>query len=199
MKSRLLKSKLTVFVIIFLIFITAMIAYSVFFKASPSSSRSTPTRVLLVTSMGNITIGLYDDMPITTANFINLTEHGVYNGTIFHRVIKDFMIQGGDPTGTGVGDPSIASIPDEFTSRNRNDRGTVAMANRNDPDAGISNTGSSQFFINVVNNNALDTKHPVFGEVLTGMDVVDEISKVSTDSSDRPSQNVTLTSAQIIK
>jgi peptidylprolyl isomerase len=82
------------------------------------------------------------------------------------------MIQGGDPTGTGYGDPSIPSIPDEFTSDNHNYRGTIAMANASP------NTGSSQFFINVVDNLSLDTKHPVFGTVIDGMDVVDAISKV---------------------
>ena len=111
-------------------------------------------KVLLHTNMGDITIQLRNDMPITTGNFKNLVQKGTFNGTIFHRVIKGFMIQGGDPTGTGYGDPSIPDIKDEFTANNRNDRGTIAMAN-----AGP-NTGSSQFFINLVNNNFLDCKHP---------------------------------------
>ncbi len=101
--------------------------------------------------MGDITIELRNDMPITTGNFKNLVQQGTFNDTIFHRVIKGFMIQGGDPTGTGYGDPSIPDIKDEFTSNNRNDRGTIAMAN-----AGP-NTGSSQFFINLVNNNFFDS------------------------------------------
>ncbi|UCE29171.1 MAG: peptidylprolyl isomerase [Candidatus Bathyarchaeota archaeon] len=152
-----------------------------------------PTRVLLTTSMGDITIELYDDMPITTGNFIYLTGLGfVYDDTIFHRVISDFMIQGGDPTGTGQGDPSIPTIPDEFTDHNWNDRGTIAMAN-----AGP-NTGSSQFFINVVNNNHLDSAHPVFGEVIEGMDVVDSISEVETDQDDRPIQDVRLITAELL-
>jgi peptidylprolyl isomerase len=131
-------------------------------------------------------------MPITTANFENLVEQEVYNGTIFHRVIANFMIQGGDPTGTGYGDPSIPTIQDEFTADNRNDRGTIAMAN-----AGP-NTGSSQFFINVVNNNYLDTKHPVFGRVIEGMDVVDAISQVATDSNDKPTEDVTIIKAELL-
>ena len=106
-----------------------------------------PTKVLLHTSMGDITIALRSDMPITTGNFKNLVQKGTYNGTIFHRVMDGFMIQGGDPTGTGYGDPSIPAIHDEFTSTNHNVRGTIAMAN-----AGP-NTGSSQFFINQVDNN----------------------------------------------
>ena len=115
-------------------------------------------RVKLETNFGDIVINLYKDMPITTENFLNLTKKGIYNNTIFHRVIDGFMIQGGDPTGTGYGDPKIPNIKDEFThaSGNKNSRGTISMAN-----AGP-NTGSSQFFINLVDNNYLDRNHPVF-------------------------------------
>jgi peptidylprolyl isomerase len=151
-----------------------------------------PSKVLLQTSMGDITIELRADMPITTGNFKNLVQHGTFNDTIFHRVIAGFMIQGGDPTGTGYGDPSIPSIPDEFTNNNNNVRGTIAMAN-----AGP-NTGSSQFFINLVNNNYLDSKHPVFGTVISGMDVVDTIANVATDSNDKPIANVTILGASIL-
>jgi peptidylprolyl isomerase len=157
-----------------------------------SDEYTNATKVLLNTSMGDITIALRNDMPMTTGNFKNLVQRGTYNGTIFHRVMEGFMIQGGDPTGTGYGDPSIPSIQDEFTSNNHNDRGTVAMAN-----AGP-NTGSSQFFINQVNNNYLDTKHPQFGKVISGMDVVDKIAAVSTDSNDKPHTSVTIISASII-
>ena len=150
------------------------------------------TKVLLHTSMGDITIALRNDMPITTGNFKNLVRKGTYNGTIFHRVIPGFMIQGGDPTGTGYGDPSIPEIQDEFTKTNRNDRGTIAMAN-----AGP-NTGSSQFFINQVNNNFLDSKHPAFGKVIAGMDVVDKITKAPTNRCDKPLTNVTIINASIL-
>jgi peptidylprolyl isomerase len=154
-----------------------------------------PVKVLLQTSMGNITIQLRTDMPITSGNFENLVEEGIYDGTIFHRVINDttpYMIQGGDPTGTGMGDPSIPSIPDEFTDNNHNNRGMVAMAN-----AGP-NTGSSQFFINTQNNNYLDSLHPVFGEVIQGMNVVDDISNVQRDlTTNRPLTNVTIIKAEI--
>ena len=149
-------------------------------------------KVLLKTTIGDIVIELRNDMPGTSGNFRKLVQQGVYDGTIFHRVIADFMIQGGDPTGTGQGDPSIPAIPDEFTSNNQNDRGTVAMAN-----AGP-NTGSSQFFINVVNNNYLDTKHPVFGTVIQGMDVVDAISKVERDANDRPLEEVRIIKAELV-
>jgi len=135
-------------------------------------------KTLLQTTMGDIVIQLHNDMPITTGNFKNLTQQGVYDDTIFHRVINGFIIQGGDPTGTGYGDPSIPTIPDEFTDHNRNDRGTIAMAN-----AGP-NTGSSQFFINLVDNDHLNTNHPVFGEVIEGMNVVDDIGEVLTDEYD---------------
>jgi peptidylprolyl isomerase len=143
--------------------------------------------------MGDITLQLRNDMPITTSNFINLVKKGTFNGTIFHRIIKQFMIQGGDPTGTGYGDPSIPDIKDEFTKRNFNDRGTIAMAN-----AGP-NTGSSQFFINLVDNNYLDTKHPQFGKVVAGMDIVDSIAKVRTNPMDRPIKDVVIVEAKTME
>ena len=149
-------------------------------------------KVLLKTTMGDIIIELNSDMPITTGNFEKLVNQGFYNGVIFHRVIKDFMIQGGDPTGTGTGGPGY-SIKDEFTSNNRNDRGTISMAN-----AGA-NTGGSQFFINLVNNNYLDSKHPAFGKVIEGMNVVDAIGKTATDSSNRPIKEVKIISAEMIE
>ncbi len=149
------------------------------------------TRISLKTSMGDITLQLYEDMPLTAGNFRKLVEKGFYDGTIFHRIIRDFMIQGGDPTGTGRGGPGY-TIKDEFTSHNRNDRGTIAMAN-----AGP-NTGGSQFFINLVDNNYLDKAHPAFGKVVEGMDVVDAIGKVKTNSMDRPLKEVKILSAKII-
>ncbi|MDH7597112.1 MAG: peptidylprolyl isomerase [Methanothrix sp.] len=148
-------------------------------------------RVLLKTSMGDVVIELYDDMPITAGNFLKLVERGFYDGVIFHRVIAGFMVQTGDPTGTGYGGPGY-TIPDEFSRHNRNDRGTVAMAN-----AGP-NTGGSQFFINLVNNNYLDRMHPVFGKVVEGMDVVDKIGSVRTDADDRPVEDVVIISARVL-
>ena len=147
--------------------------------------------VRLETNMGNITIALAPDMPITAGNFESLVKKGYYDGVIFHRVINGFMIQGGDPTGTGRGGPGYV-IKDEFSKNNRNDRGTISMAN-----AGP-NTGGSQFFINLVNNNFLDDKHPVFGKVVDGMDVVDAIAKVKTGAGDRPVQNVTIIRAVMV-
>ncbi len=149
--------------------------------------------VLLKTTMGDIKIELYNDMPITTENFKSLVEKGFYNGVIFHRVIDRFMIQGGDPQGTGMGGPGY-TIKDEFTHKggNKNDRGTISMAN-----AGP-NTGGSQFFINLVNNNFLDTKHPAFGKVIEGMDVVDKIGKTQTGANDRPVKEVKILEAKLV-
>ena len=150
------------------------------------------TAVTLHTSMGDVTIELFDaKMPITTENFRKLVEKKFYDGTIFHRIIKGFMIQGGDPEGTGFGGPGY-SIKDELPPDNRNARGTISMANSGP------NTGGSQFFINVVDNNRLDPKHPAFGKVVAGMDVVDQISKVPTDQMDRPRKAVSIKKARVI-
>jgi len=143
-----------------------------------------------MTSMGDITLQLYEDTPITSGNFQKLVEKGFYDGVIFHRIIDGFMIQGGDPTGTGCGGPGYA-IKDELSRKNRNDRGTISMAN-----AGP-NTGGSQFFINLVNNNFLDSKHPVFGKVVEGMDVVDAMAKVKKGANDKPVKDVKIESAKI--
>ena len=149
------------------------------------------TTVTLETNKGTIVIALdMAERPITAGNFKKLAEQGFYDGTIFHRVIDGFMIQGGDPTGTGTGGPRY-TIKDEFGASNRNERGTISMAN-----AGP-NTGGSQFFINVANNNFLDGKHPVFGTVVKGMDVVDAISKSSRDANDRPLQEIKILKAEV--
>jgi peptidylprolyl isomerase len=169
--------------------------------ASPASTSNdeyaNATEVLLHTSTGDITIALRNDKPVTAHNFMNLVQQGTYNNTIFHRVIAGFMIQGGDPTGTGYGDPSTPSIPDEIGSNNHNYNGTIAMANTGQP-----NSASSQFFINVADNNNLyqsfDTSYTVFGKVVSGMNVVMAISQVQTDSNDKPVQNITLIGASIL-
>ena len=160
-------------------------------KMTEDTAKSGPVKVLFKTSMGDITLQLYEDMPITAGNFQKLVEKGFYDGVIFHRIISGFMIQGGDPTGTGCGGPGYA-IKDEFTRKNRNDRGTISMAN-----AGP-NTGGSQFFINLVNNNFLDSKHPVFGKVVEGMDVVDAMGKVKTGANDKPVKEVKIESAKVV-
>ena len=156
-------------------------------------------KVRLETTMGNITIALDPAMPVTAGNFAGLVQKGFYNGVIFHRVINGFMIQGGDPTGTGRGGPGY-TIQDEYTGHNRNSRGAIAMAN-----TGAPNSGGSQFFINLVDNSGLqggtfDQHYPVFGNVVDGMDVVDAIGAVPTSGSpyDRPLQNVTILRAEMV-
>ncbi len=157
---------------------------------SPSTA-SQATSVRLETTMGNITIELRPDMPVTAGNFAKLVQQGFYDNTIFHRVIDGFMIQGGDPTGTGRGGPGY-TIRDEFTASNRNVRGTIAMAN-----AGP-NTGGSQFFINLVDNSHLNSAHPVFGKVAEGMDVVGKIGKMKTDSNNKPVTPVKIIKAMVV-
>lgn len=131
--------------------------------------------------------------PITTANFIWLAKQGYYDGIIFHRVIKNFMIQWWDPTGTGMWWNSIywEKFDDEFHSELKNYKYTISMAN-----AG-KNTNWSQFFINVNDNNYLDNRHSVFGEVVDWIDNVDKIAKVKTDRSDRPEKEVKIISLEI--
>jgi cyclophilin family peptidyl-prolyl cis-trans isomerase len=142
------------------------------------------TKATLHTSEGAIEVELFDeDAPKTVQNFVELAGKGFYEGVPFHRVIPDFMIQGGDPTGTGSGGPGY-TFEDEF-NEHPVVRGALAMAN-----AGP-NTNGSQFF--VVTAEAcpwLDGKHTVFGQVSSGMDVVDRISNVPTDAGDRPVDGV---------
>lgn len=132
-------------------------------------------RIILKTSRGPIEATMFaSQVPITTANFLNLASRGFYNGITFHRVISDFMIQGGDPTGTGSGGPGYR-FPDEIRKTLKHDKpGIFSMAN-----AGP-NTNGSQFFITHVPTPHLDGKHAVFGEVTSGQDVVDSIKKGDT-------------------
>ncbi len=151
------------------------------------------SEVLLQTTLGDMRVELFEStMPITAGNFRKLVERGFYDGVIFHRVIPKFMIQGGDPTGTGRGGPGY-TIKDEFARENRNARGTLSMANAG-PD-----TGGSQFFINVVDNFRLDPKHPVFGRVTAGLDVADAISRVPRNRDDRPLTDVAIKKATVVR
>lgn len=142
------------------------------------------------TNMGSFKIKLYEDMPITTNNFKKLIKDGFYDGIIFHRIIQNFMIQGGCPNGNGTGGPGY-NIKDEFGTGHSNLKGTISMANTGEP-----NSGGSQFFINLVDNKNLDKEsdtpsaHPVFGEVIEGMDVVEKIGSVQTGMYDKPIQDV---------
>ena len=144
------------------------------------------------TSMGSFRIELFTDLaPITTGNFIELAQRGFYDGIIFHRVIDGFMIQGGDPTGTGSGGPGH-TIPDEFGEGLAHDNpGILSMAN-----AGP-NTGGSQFFITLAATPWLDNRHAIFGTVIEGMDVVSAIGSTETSSADRPLTDVVINSVTI--
>jgi peptidylprolyl isomerase len=145
----------------------------------------------LKTTMGDIVIALdAKNRPATVNNFVYLANMGFYDDVVFHRVIANFMIQGGDPLGTGTGGPAY-KFADELSAPNSNAKGTISMAN-----AG-SNTNGSQFFINLVDNTYLDSKHSVFGRVTSGMDVVEAIGKVKTGQNDRPVTPVKIESVEI--
>jgi len=150
-----------------------------------------PSTATLQTTEGALSLELYDeDAPKTVANFKKLAGEGFYDGVIFHRIIKDFMIQGGDPTGTGSGGPGY-QFEDEDNDH-KIVRGVLAMAN-----AGP-NTNGSQFFI--VTADAcpwLDGKHTVFGRITDGMDVVDKMEAAATDGRDRPLQDISIQSVSL--
>ena len=179
-------------------------------------------KAVIKTTRGDITVQLFPEQaPKTVENFVELAKKGYYDGVIFHRVIPDFMIQGGDPTGTGMGGESIygEAFEDEFSRDVFNLRGALSMAN-----AGP-NTNGSQFFV-VTNQNVpaqmmsqledagfpeeiieaykqggtpwLDFRHTVFGHVVDGMDVVDEIGGVQRDAQDRPTFDVVMDTVEII-
>jgi cyclophilin family peptidyl-prolyl cis-trans isomerase len=159
----------------------------------------TTVTAVMSTSMGDITLQLNAaDAPNTVANFTRLAQDGFYNGVKFHRVIPNFMIQGGDPLTKddslkdrwGTGGPGY-TFADEIHANNQNNAGTISMAN-----AGP-NTNGSQFFINVADNNFLDEKHTVFGRVTSGMEVVEKIVNVPTEGPDRPIEPVTIYSVTI--
>jgi peptidyl-prolyl cis-trans isomerase B (cyclophilin B) len=145
----------------------------------------------MTTSEGPITIELFDeDAPKTVQNFKDLAAKGFYDGLIFHRVIKDFMIQGGCPEGTGTGGPGY-QFEDEFNDH-KIVRGALAMAN-----AGPNTNGSQFFLVTIPEAGWLDGKHTVFGQITEGMDVVDKIEGKPTDARDRPTEDVRIESLAI--
>ena len=140
----------------------------------------------LNTNHGAIELELFeDDAPKTVGNFVKLARDGFYDGVVFHRVIPDFMIQGGDPTGTGTGGPGY-EFEDEI-NRHKVVRGALAMAN-----AGPNTNGSQFFIVTAEATPWLDGKHTVFGRVTEGMDVIDAISQVETDARDKPREDVVI-------
>ena len=184
------------FWIILAIIIVAVLAY--IFLKTPMQRET----FIMKTNMGDITIELFNDSrPKTAGNFSKLAKEGFYDGVKFHRVIEGFMIQGGDPLSKddsqrdywGTGGPGY-KIEDELKAPNENLRGTISMAN-----AGP-NTGGSQFFINLVDNSPLDSRHSVFGKVVAGLDVVDAIGAVEVEAMEnhKPLRNVVIESMVLV-
>ncbi|KAI5474142.1 hypothetical protein MNV49_004366 [Pseudohyphozyma bogoriensis] len=152
--------------------------------------------VLLETTMGNISVELYTDhAPKTCDNFRELARRGYYSGTVFHRIISDFMVQGGDPTGTGRGGTSIYGdrFADEINPELRfTGAGIVAMANSGP------NTNGSQFFITLGPTPHLDKRHTIFGRIKSGMKVVERLGAVQVDKDDRPKEDVRIVKSKVV-
>lgn len=171
--------------------------------SAPVISQVSPTPTLkdegivkakIETTLGLVEINLFAaEAPKTVDNFVKLAEKGFYNGIIFHRVIPDFMVQTGDPTGTGMGGPGY-QFADEFTAKQKHSKpGILSMANSGP------NTNGSQFFITVAPTSWLDGKHAVFGEVVGGMDIVKQISMVNRDRSDKPIKEIKMIKVTVLK
>jgi peptidylprolyl isomerase len=154
-------------------------------------------KILLSTTLGDITLELFPAAaPKAVENFVGLTERGYYDGIIFHRVIRDFMIQWGDPTRTGSGGKSIwmRAFEDEFLDASlTHKKWVISMAN-----AGRNTNGSQFFIVTARDASFLDRKHTIFGHVISGMDIVDSIEASKTDRSDRPLDEVKIIKASII-
>lgn len=154
-------------------------------------------RILLSTTLWDITLELFPEAaPKAVENFVGLTQNGYYDGIIFHRVIRDFMIQGGDPTGTGMGGKSMwmRAFEDEFLDRElTHKKWVISMAN-----AGRNTNGSQFFIVTAEDASFLDRKHTIFGHVITGMDIVDKIEASDTDRNDRPTEEVKINKATVL-
>lgn len=150
-------------------------------------------KVVLQTSLGNITIDLFEkESPKTVNNFVSLAKDGFYDGLTFHRIIKDFMIQGGDPSGDGTGGPGY-KFEDEFNTK-KLVKGSLAMAN-----AGPNTNGSQFFIVTTESTPWLDGRHTNFGQVTEGMDIVDKISLVATGNNDKPVTPVTIDKVEVLE
>lgn len=154
-------------------------------------------KILLSTNLGDITLELFPEAaPKAVENFVGLTGKGYYDGIIFHRVIRDFMIQWGDPTGTGSGGKSIwmRAFEDEFLDRNlTHKKGVISMAN-----AGRNTNGSQFFIVTAEDASFLDRKHTIFGHVIEGIEVVEKIEASDTDRNDRPTSEVKIITAKVL-
>ena len=164
---------------------------------SSEANKSLPLATISVEGYGVIEAELYPEIaPNTVNNFIDLSNKGFYNNLTFHRIIKDFMIQGGDPKGDGTGGPGY-SIEGEFTSNGfanslKHTKGVLSMARSQDP-----NSAGSQFFIMTKESSHLDGEYAAFGKVISGLDVIDKIENVKTDSNDKPKEDVVIKSITV--
>ncbi len=155
--------------------------------------------IKMTTSKGPMTIELYSDYaPKHAWNFVKLTQEGFYNGLTFHRVIRNFMIQGGDPDGTGTGGPGY-TIEAEITPELSHKKGTLAAARQGDQVNPEKRSSGSQFYICHVPTPHLDNQYTIFGQVTEGMEVIDEIATVKTDRRDKPVEPVTIESIEIVE
>jgi peptidyl-prolyl cis-trans isomerase A (cyclophilin A) len=189
-----------------IIFITLLVLSLPFLTLhiAQAQSKADTTKVLFTTSLGNLTILLFEhEAPITVRNFLAYVDSGFYNGTIFHRVIPGFVVQGGGFDRKMIRRPTYPPIKNEADNGMKNERGTLSMARTSDP-----NSATSQFFINLVDNASLDygsrgPGYAVFAKIVQGMDVVDKIAKVETETRGQyqnvPKQPVYLISAKRIK
>lgn len=154
-------------------------------------------KVQIETNMWNIVVELYPEYaPKAVENFVTHAKNGYYDGVTFHRVIRDFMIQGGDPTGTGMGGKSIwnRNFEDEFTFDLSHIRGMLSMAN-----AGRNTNGSQFFIVTAEDASFLDRKHTIFGKVIEGMETVDDIERIPTDNNDRPKMEIIMEKVSVIE
>jgi peptidylprolyl isomerase len=179
----------------FFAFWMAAISSTGFAQTEEKNMKQSQTIVVLETTLGKIEIELKTDVaPKTCENFLGLVNRHYYDGIVFHRVIRDFMIQGGDPTGTGAGGQSIWGKPfeDECRADVRFDEpGLLAMANRGP------NTNGSQFFITTAKTTWLNNRHTIFGKVISGMNIVKKIEAVPTNPQDRPVEPVKIVKAYV--
>lgn len=167
-------------------------------KTMVNPIQTTPVVTMVVKDYGTVTLELYPDMaPNTVNNFITLANEGFYDGLTFHRIIKDFMIQGGDPAGNGTGGPGY-SIGGEFSANGYeantllHTKGVISMARSLKP-----NSAGSQFFIMTSDTPSLDGDYAAFGKVISGLDIVEQIGEVETDGSDRPINKVVIESIRV--
>ncbi|MBO4362753.1 MAG: peptidylprolyl isomerase [Clostridia bacterium] len=190
--------KLTKILAAALIIAVAVCAFTACDKGNGAKPSDNPVATIVVKDYGTITVELYYDVaPNTVLNFISLANSGFYDGLTFHRVIKNFMIQGGDPNGDGTGGPGYV-IKGEFTANGfennlKHTRGVISMARRTKP----LDSAGSQFFIMHVDYPSLDGQYASFGMVTEGMDVVDKIAATSTGKNDKPLTDVVIESIRV--